>query len=120
MNSSKQGGFYFDIPVQVHADDPPYDIARSRKTDPWTSHEAARKITPRLNNIDSMIYKARLETGEHGATADEIVEMSGVKYRSVTPRLKPMTRKGFVMVSGRTRKGDSGRQQIVWKAVRND
>ncbi len=120
MSSSKQKGFDFNIPRQSYADDPPYDIARARKTDPWTSHEAARKITPQLGNIDGIIYQALLEAGDRGATADEIVAISGIKYRSVTPRLKPMTRKGFVIASGKTREGDSGRQQIIWRAVIND
>ena len=96
---------------------PLFDRAYARKTDPVTSHEAAEKITPHLGTIDDAIYKALLEVGPHGATSDEIVEMTGLKYRSVTPRLKPMTRKGLVTGGKETRVGESGHKNLVWKAV---
>jgi len=102
------GNRYGDLPL--------FDQARARKTDPVTSHEAAEKITPHLGTIDDAIYKALLEVGERGATSDEIVKMTDIKYRSVTPRLKPMCKKGFVVDSGETKRGDSGRQQIIWVA----
>ena len=119
MRKPKQGDLGFDIPViGENADDPwYYDVARARKTDPFTSHESARKITPRIGTIDDAIYKALLEVGPHGATSDEIVEMTGLKYRSVTPRLKPMTRKGLVTGGKETRVGESGHKNLVWKAV---
>jgi hypothetical protein len=113
----KQNSFGFNVESRLHADDPPmFDQARARKTDPVTSHEAAEKITPHLGTIDDTIYKALLEVGEMGATSDQIVKMTGIKYRSVTPRLKPMCKKGLVVDSGECRNGDSGRQQIIWRA----
>jgi hypothetical protein len=118
--SGKQNSFGFEIDVRVNADDPVMsgnDIARARKSDPFTSHEAAEKITPRLGTIDDAIYKALLEVGESGATSDEIVEMTGIKYRSVTPRLKPMMRKGLVVGGSETRVGESGHKNLVWKAL---
>ena len=96
---------------------PLFDRAYARKTDPVTSHEAAEKITPHLGTIDDAIYKALLEVGERGATSDEIVKMTDIKYRSVTPRLKPMCKKGLVVDSGECRNGDSGRRQIIWRAI---
>ena len=113
----KQNSFGFNVESRLHADDPPmFDQARARKTDPVTSHEAAKLITPSLNKIEESIYEALLEVGEMGATSDEIVKMTDIKYRSVTPRLKPMCKKGFVFDSGECRNGDSGRQQIIWRA----
>ena len=96
---------------------PLFDRAYARKTDPVSSHEAAEKITPHLGTIDDAIYKALLEVGERGATSDEIVKMTDIKYRSVTPRLKPMCKKGLVVDSGECRNGDSGRRQIIWRAI---
>ncbi len=119
MREPKQGDLGFDMPARKgYADDPWYnDVAWARKTDPFTSHESAKKITPRVGTIDDAIYKALLEVGPHGATSDEIVEMTGLKYRSVTPRLKPMTRKGLVTGGKETRVGESGHKNLVWKAV---
>lgn len=103
------GNRYGDLPL--------FDQARARKTDPVTSHEAAKLITPSLNKIEQVIYDALRSFLPGGATSDEIVEASGIQYRTVTPRLKPMCKKGFVVDSGETKRGDSGRQQIIWVAT---
>ena len=96
---------------------PLFDQAHARKTDPVTSHEAAEAITPSLNKIEQGIYDALCSFLPKGATSDEIVEASGIQYRTVTPRLKPMCRKGFVVDSGEHKRGDSGRRQIIWMAI---
>jgi len=93
------------------------DKAYARKSDPKTSHDAADSITPILNAIEIGIYNALLRFLPGGATSDEIVGASGIQYRTVTPRLKPMVRKGFVEDSGETKKGESGRKQIIWRAI---
>ena len=95
---------------------PLFDQAHARKTDPVTSHEAAKSITPSLNKIEQGIYDALRSFLPGGATSDEIVEASGIQYRTVTPRLKPMCKKGFVVDSGGHKRGDSGRRQIIWVA----
>ena len=100
---------FFDLPM--------FDQAHARKTDPVTSHEAAEAITPSLKKIEQGIYDALCSFLPGGATADEIVEASGIQYRTVTPRLKPMCRKGFVVDSGEYKRGDSGRRQILWMAI---
>ena len=96
---------------------PMFDQAHARKTDPVTSHEAAEAITPSLNKIEQGIYDALCSFLPGGATADEIVEVSGIQYRTVTPRLKPMCRKGVVVDSVEYKRGDSGRRQILWMAI---
>jgi hypothetical protein len=88
-----------------------------RRTDPKTSHDAADSIAPILNAIEVDIYAALVAFLPGGATSDEIVVASGIQYRTVTPRLKPMVRKGFVEDSGETKKGESGRKQIIWRAI---
>jgi hypothetical protein len=103
------GNRYEDLPL--------FDQAHARKTDPATSHEAAKLITPSLNKIEQVIYDALRSFLPGGATSDEIVEASGIQYRTVTPRLKPMCKKGFVVDSGGTKRGDSGRRQIIWVAT---
>tara|TARA_Y100001951_G_C11268227_1_gene256983 strand:+ start:581 stop:922 length:342 start_codon:yes stop_codon:yes gene_type:complete len=95
---------------------PMFNRAYARKTDPVTSHEAAEAITPPLNKIEQGIYDALCSFLPDGATSDEIVEASGIQYRTVTPRLKPMCKKGFVIDSGKYKRGDSGRRQIIWTA----
>ena len=103
------GNGFDDLPLFV--------IAHARKTDPVTSHEAAEAITPLLNKVEQGIYDALCSFLPKGATSDEIVEASGIQYRTVTPRLKPMCKKGFVVDSGEHKRGDSGRRQIIWMAI---
>jgi len=102
------GNDFYDLPM--------FDRAHARNSDPVTSHEAAEAITPSLNKIEQGIYECLCSFLPGGATADEIVEASGIQYRTVTPRLKPMCKKGFVVDSGEHRRGDSGRRRIVWTA----
>jgi hypothetical protein len=92
------------------------DRARARRSDPFTSHESAERITPHLGTIDDSIYRALLAVGDAGLTSDEISDLTGIKYRSVTPRLKPMMLKGIVCRDGETRTGESGHKQLIWKA----
>ena len=111
-------GTYMDDYHSNRFDDLPlFDQAHARKTDPVTSHEAAKAITPSLNKIEQGIYDALCSFLPGGATSDEIVEASGIQYRTVTPRLKPMCKKGFVVDSGEHKRGDSGRRQIIWMAI---
>ena len=103
------GNRYDDLPL--------FDKAHARKTDPVTSHEAAEAITPLLNKVEQGIYDALCSFLPGGATSAEIVEASGIQYRTVTPRLKPMCKKGFVVDSGEHKRGESGRRQIIWMAI---
>ena len=103
------GNRYDDLPL--------FNRAHARKTDPVTSHEAAEAITPLLNKVEQGIYDALCSFLPKGATSDEISEASGIIYRTVTPRLKPMCKKGFVVDSGEHKRGESGRRQIIWMAI---
>jgi len=118
LNKDTYFGKYMDDYYGNGFDDLPlFNRAHARKTDPVTSHEAAKAITPSLNKIEQGIYDALCSFLPKGATSDEIVEASGIQYRTVTPRLKPMCKKGFVVDSGEHKRGESGRRQIIWMAT---
>jgi DNA-binding MarR family transcriptional regulator len=53
-----------------------------------------------------------------GLTTHEIAELSGIEYGSVTPRIRPLVKKGLVKDSGE-RRIPAGRTKagIVWRAV---
>ena len=115
---NKMGTLHKDDYFGNRFDDLPlFAQAHARKTDPVTSHEAAKSITPSLNKVEQGIYDALCSFLPGGATSDEISEASGIIYRTVTPRLKPMCKKGFVVDSGEHKRGDSGRRQIIWMAI---
>lgn len=87
------------------------DEALSRSTDPETSREAAYVVN--VNKTESLVLRALYDKGSR--TWDEVTEITGLRSSSVSPRFKPLRRKGLIVESGDTRKGESGRMQTVWK-----
>lgn len=73
-------------------------------------------MEPHLPNVEREILQALLNND--GLTTHEISDVTGIPYWTVTPRLRPMKRKGVAVESGELREGYSGRRCIVWKAVR--
>lgn len=87
----------------------------ARVTDPETSHDAAKSLeTSRLEAIVLDTFK----TAPNGLTQDELGDrMPAFTLNTITPRLAPLVRKGFLRVVGK-RPGRSGRNQRVLKYVR--
>lgn len=91
--------------------------AAARHSDPTTSHDAARSIEgTEATRMEAKVFSAILGS-HHGLTTHEISEITGIPYWSVTPRIRPLVRKGLIEDSHGKRAGDSGRQSIVWTAA---
>jgi hypothetical protein len=90
----------------------PMTSAFARTTDPSTSKAAAASVdTERLYEA---VTAAIRTFGENGCTIDELLAaMPGYNYNAVSPRIAPLERKGLVVRNGDTRRGVSGRQQLV-------
>lgn len=91
--------------------------AHSRRTDPTTSEDAAESIRPELPELEFRVLHAIQKRGETGATTNELAELMGISLVTVSPRIRPLVRKGFVQDAGKRRKGPSGRKSIVWRAT---
>ena len=87
-------------------------VARARNSDPETSHDAARRISHRLTELETLVLSALQEAGYYGATSGEVAEATGVDLQSVTPRFAPMAERGLVV---RTKSRRDGR--YVWVAA---
>jgi DNA-binding transcriptional ArsR family regulator len=93
-----------------------------RYTDPSTSHDAAASIDVTKN--ENTVYRAVLSQGRHGATWDELVELTTMPRQSISPRLKPLREKGLLIVPVDSngdeikRLGACGRDQLVHIAVK--
>ena len=85
--------------------------AFARNTDPDTSHEAARSVESKLNNLERLVYESIVDMG--GATTKEIAAHTGKDRVTVSPRIKPLCNKHLVEDSG-ARRGKS----IVWVRVK--
>jgi len=92
--------------------------AYARTTDPGTSHAAAQSIRGRDATVLELTVLSCLMGSKDGLTTHEIAERTGLEYGSVTPRIRPLIRKGMVVDSG-ARRVPHGRSKkgIVWRAV---
>lgn len=96
------------------------DRARARRTDPGTSHAAARSIeATQLRESQRLIYRL-LE--QHGPMSDveiygRMVGVTKISSSGCRTRRKELVEKGYVQATGRTVKLSSGRQAIVWEVT---
>lgn len=87
--------------------------AAARATDPTTAHDAAASVN--TNHYEQIVVDYIREHGP--STTHEIADGTGLEYATVTPRIKPLTRKNKVRDSGEVRSWRSGRKSIVWELV---
>jgi hypothetical protein len=88
--------------------------AHARSSDPDTSHAAAAALRPTETEAAVLDALARCPSG---ATASELVALMKGAWNTITPRLAPLCRKGFIRDSGERRKGPTNRSQIVWSVL---
>lgn len=91
---------------------------RARKTDPATSHAAARSMS-HTNYNEKLILQALIRLPNNEGTCYEIASQIGdaMDHVKVDRSMRLLVRHGFVVETGRTRSGESGRQCIIWKLV---
>jgi len=80
----------------------------ARHTDPETSHEQALYARTRNARVDNAILDVLREAGEP-LTSREITDRCPWERVSVSPRLKPLEKMGFVERAGRRGRG------ITWR-----
>jgi hypothetical protein len=86
-----------------------------RKTDPETSKQAAESVP--VERLERMVYEA-IKSLPDGAIADDLEKiLPGVKLNSITPRIAPLIKKGYIYDTGERRRASSGRSQRVLKVV---
>ena len=86
----------------------------SRKDDPVTSIEAGNKVD--TTHKERLVYEA-IKSFPDGCIADQVVDLLGLRWNSVTPRFKGLEMKGYIEYTGQVKKGASGRNQRVMRAV---
>ena len=82
-----------------------------RKDDPETSKEAAALD---ISELEARVYGL---LKFKSLTAEELAFSLNKSLQSITPRIAPLRRKGFIFDSGIRRRGQSGRSRIVWAAA---
>lgn len=84
-----------------------------RRNAPVTSIEAAATLDSA--SMEQRVYEV-IATFEHGCIQDEVLEiLHNYPYSSVTARFRTLLNRGYIIDTGLTRPGKSGRQQRVLK-----
>jgi len=97
-----------------------YDTEQSnslhaRSTDPITSHMSAREAESNREQNEEKVL-ALLNTCRHGLTAREISEFLEIDYVTISPLLRPMSRKGLIHEGGLKQNHATGHKALLWKA----
>lgn len=84
-----------------------------RKNAPVTSIEAAASLDSA--SMEQRVYEV-IATFENGCIQDEVLQiLHNDPYSSVTARFRSLLNRGYIVDTGLTRPGKSGRQQRVLK-----
>lgn len=84
-----------------------------RKTAPVTSVEAAASLDSA--SMEQRVYEV-IATFQDGCIQDEVLQvLHNYPYSSVTARFRSLLNRGYIIDTGLTRPGKSGRQQRVLK-----
>jgi hypothetical protein len=89
--------------------------ARARRTDPPTSHRAAREVTPHTDNIRAEVERWALGRGAEGFIDEELsAAFDAADSSSYRTRRAELTWPGVIVDSGRHRMNSNARQCMVW------
>jgi hypothetical protein len=97
--------------------------AFARRTDPSTSHAAAKAVESDVARLEMIVFLAVKAAGSRGLIWDEAGEVTGLDKASISPRWKPLRKKKLIKAlmneEGEVikRRGKSGKSQIVWVAA---
>lgn len=91
----------------------PTEHGRARHADPPTAKAAAKSVD--VADLERRVIEALRRFRWAGMTTHELAIYLNVDLVSVSPRMRPLVNKGFVIDSGERRVGESGRSSIVWK-----
>jgi hypothetical protein len=105
----------FDLYETLKAYFPDDLMAFARKTDPQTSKEAAKTVD--VNKMEQLVLDV-IKSFPDGCISQD-VESALAQYRasSITPRYRPLMKKGLIVDTGEKRPGFSGRNQRVMRAI---
>ncbi len=89
--------------------------AHARRTDPQTSHEAAKAVTPKLTHCELRVLDFARKRGRNGFTDIELEDAMGDHGATFRTRRQELTTRGLIRDTGRTSR-DAGdpRRRIVW------
>ena len=105
----------FDIHQTIKSYFPDSLMAFARKTDPETSKEAAGTVD--VSKLEQVVLDA-IKAFPEGCISQDIENaLPHIRVSSITPRFNTLLRKNLIVDTGEKRRGFSGRNQRVVRAV---
>ena len=87
----------------------------ARATDPETAKEAAKSVD--TSKMEQIVLDV-IRSFPNGCISQDVENaLPHIRVSSITPRFRPLIRKGLVIETGEKRPGFSGRNQRVMRAV---
>lgn len=83
-----------------------------------TSAEAKNSIDSKT--IESIVFEHIRSSGIKGCTCDEAEESLGLRHQTCSARFTALNKKGEIVDSGKRRLTRSGRNAIVWLAMKKN
>jgi len=90
--------------------------AYARHDHPETSHEAARRVSPYVNELEKLVVDT-LAANPHGLIQTDVARITGRANESITPRFATLVRKGLIRMTGEKRKNHNGMRCNVYVVV---
>ncbi len=87
--------------------------AYARREDPNTSQDAATTV----NGAALEVLVVDALRSHPDASIQDVVEITGERYRSISPPFAPLRRKGLIYVSGKKKAVQTGRTVQMWRAA---
>jgi len=100
----------------VRDEEPAAPYHQARRSDPGTSHAAARTIERTKTRLERVVLEA-LRSAPAGLTSHELAARTGLSLVTVSPRLHPLMLRGEVVDTGERRAGATFRKSIVWRSL---
>jgi DNA-binding MarR family transcriptional regulator len=101
---------HFTIPIKE-------DRAFARASDPETSKEAAASLDGKVTDLEMIALRGLIQLGE--ATPREVIEYLDEDGQRMTPRFRPLERKGHIRATGEKKKNAAtGRRAMVYRATK--
>ena len=91
--------------------------SHARRSDPETSHIAARRTREFAGGHIATILAALEDAGEAGLTIDEIAKRCALTSTQCARRLPDMQKLRLAIPTGFTRLSASGRPERVWRSL---
>jgi predicted transcriptional regulator len=99
-----------EIAALFGMDAPGAPVHAARRTDPGTSHAAARRIASSATRLERVVVEELRAAGP--LTAHEIAQRVNLPLVTISPRLAPLVRSGVVADSGERRE-----RRTVWRVL---